>query len=239
MSEVPEDLAAASATVAPPDRVTVLTCVGCGAMGREERCDSSCSEHKLVLVRAVDYDELLRAAHSARDRASRLASVVRAVAEAKGHPLDAQDAVLRLRDGARRTLRSGGYEEFGADWASPATITGWWCAGCGNVDMPQPCIGVCVWRPAQWVSLALYERQLRVADPSLCAARSLRRFLARAATVTPHAGQWQRNWEALQAQAGTALADYAPDSPAPEAPPGGGSGSPTADPVIRVHLWPR
>ena len=45
-------------------------------MGREERCDGDCSEHKLVLVNAVDYDELLGAARAARVRAARLASAV-------------------------------------------------------------------------------------------------------------------------------------------------------------------
>jgi hypothetical protein len=37
--EMPERPAAASAAVPVPDRVTVLTCMGCAAMGREERCD--------------------------------------------------------------------------------------------------------------------------------------------------------------------------------------------------------
>ena len=86
-------------------------------------------------------------------------------------------------------------------------MTGWWCAQCGNVDMPQPCIGVCVWRPADWVNLALYERRLRLAEPGLRAARSLSGFLARAAAVTPRAGEWQRNLDAFRAQARAALQD--------------------------------
>jgi len=192
-------------------------------MGRQERCDGDCSEHKLVLVSAADYDELLGAGHAARARGARLAPVVREVAEADAEPVDAQAALLRLHDGARRALREGGHGEDATDWASPATVTGWWCARCGNVDMPQPCIGVCVWRPADWVSLALYERQRKLADPSLRAASRLGRFLARAAAVTPRAGQWHRNWEALQPQARAALEDYTPDSPAPEAPSAGGS----------------
>jgi len=187
-----------------PDRVSVLTCIGCGGMGREERCDGDCSEHKLVLVSAVDYDELRGAAEAARVRAARLASVVRRFADppAQGDP---RDAVLRLRDGARRALHDGGHEEPRTDWGSPPTVTGWWCAQCGNVDMPQPCIGVCVWRPADWVSLALYQRQLTLAERSLRAARSLGRFVARVAVVTPHAGDWQRNLDAFRAQARVAL----------------------------------
>jgi hypothetical protein len=83
--------------------------------------------------------------------------------------------------------------------------------------MPQPCIGVCIWRPAAWVNLALYQRQLRLAEPGLRAARSLSGFLARVAAVTPRAGQWWRNWRALQAQARDALVNFVSDSPAPAA----------------------
>ena len=227
LDEVPDRPAAASFVVSLPDRVTVLTCIGCGAMGREERCDGDCSEHKLLLVSAVDYDELLGAAHAARVRAARLASAVRDFADAHAQPGDPRDALLRLRDGARRAMRDGGRDEPRTDWASPATVTGWWCAHCGNVDMPQPCIGVCVWRPADWVNLALYERQLRLAEPDLRAARSLSGFLARVAAVTPRVGEWQRNLDAFRAQARAALEDFAPDSPAPRG----------ADPVIRVQSF--
>jgi hypothetical protein len=94
--------------------------------------------------------------------------------------------------------------------------------------MPQPCIGVCVWRPADWVNLALYERQLSLAEPGLRAERSLSGFLARVAAVTPRAGEWQRNRDALRAQARVALEDFAPDSPAPEAPR---VGAPRQDPT--------
>jgi hypothetical protein len=154
-----------------PDRVTVLTCIGCGAMGRSERCEGECSEHKLVLVSAADYDAV-----------AQLEPIVRRVAEAR--PADPRAALLALRERAREALREV------KDLDEPNIVTGWWCAECGNVDLPQPCIGVCVWQPAEWVNVALYER-----------ARASRRFLARAAALTPRPGQWRRNWEALQEQA--------------------------------------
>ena len=235
--EVPERPAAASAAVTLPDRVTVLTCIGCGAMGREERCDGDCSEHKLFLVTAADYDELLCAAHAAWVRAARIVPAVRQFAEADAQPHDPRDALLRMRESARRALRDNGRRDDSTDWAPPDTVTGWWCARCGNVDMTQPCIGVCVWRQADWVNLALYERRLRLAEPGLRAARSLSGFLARVAAVTPLAGQRRRNWEALQAQARAALRDFAPDSPAPELPPAGAP--PVPDSVVGVYLWPR
>ena len=207
-------------------------------MGREERCDGDCSEHKLLLVTAAEYDGLLGAAHAALVRAARMAPVVRQCAEADAQPHDPRDALLRMRESAHGTLRDDGRGEDSTDWASPGTVTGWWCARCGNVDMAQPCIGVCVWRPADWVNLALYEHQLGLAEPGLRAARSLSGFLARLAAVTPRAGQWRRNWEALQAQARAALGDFAPDSPAPEAPPACAQ-RPDPDPAVGVYLWPR
>jgi hypothetical protein len=235
--EVPERPTAASAAVTLPDRVTVLTCIGCGAMGREERCDGDCSEHKLLLVTAADYDELLCAAHAASVRAARMVPAVRRFAEADTQPHDPRDALLRMRESARRALRDDGRGEDRTDWGPPGTVTGWWCARCGNVDMTQPCIGVCVWRQADWVNLALYEHQLRLAEPGLRAARSLSGCLNRVATVTPRAGQWRRNWEALQAQARAALSDFSPESPAPESPPAGAP--PEPDSALGVYLWPR
>jgi hypothetical protein len=181
-----------------PDRVTVLTCIACGAMGRQEGCDSGCSEHKLMLVGADDYDELLRAARRARARSERLAAVARRFVESEAEP---RDALRELRVDARQALRDAGPEPAASDWASPNTVTGWWCAGCGNVDMPQPCLGVCVWRPAEWVNLARYEEQLSY----LRGARALQRFTAQAAAVVPREGQWERNWTALRAQARAAL----------------------------------
>ena len=171
-----------------------------------------------MLVDTVDYDELLGAARAARVRAALLASAVCLFVEPHARCGDPRDAPLRLRDGARRALRDGGRDEPRPDWDSPATVIGWWCARCGNVDMPQPCIGVCVWRPADWVNLAHYQRQLRLAEPSLRAAWSLGRFLARVAAVTPRAGESQRNLDAFRVQARMALEDFAPNAPAPESP---------------------
>ena len=94
-----------------------------------------------MLVSAADYDELLGAAHAARMRAARLASAVGKFPDAPAKPGDSREALLRLREVARRALRDAGRDEPGGDWTSPATVTGWWCARCGNVDMPQPCIG--------------------------------------------------------------------------------------------------
>jgi hypothetical protein len=104
--------------------------------------------------------------------------------------------------------------------------------------MPQPCIGVCIWRPAEWVNVAVYEGAYALAEPSLRAARSLSRLLARVAAVTPRPGQAQQNRQALQAQARAALAEYDPDVRAPE-PPSNTASAEDPEPAIRVGLWPR
>ena len=195
----------ATAPISLPERVTVLTCIGCGGMGRQERCDGECSEHKLVLVSGADHEALLAAVRAAQVTATRLAAVARPLADAEPEAADLPAAYSRLRADVREALRDCPPEPVGTDWASPGAITGWWCADCGNVDMPQPCIGVCIWRPADWVNVAVYERQLRLAEPTLRAARTMRRLLERVAAVSPRPGLERRNWAAFQAQARAAL----------------------------------
>jgi hypothetical protein len=226
--------ASGAGSVALPERVTVLTCIGCGAMGREQRC-VNCSEHKLELVSATDYEQMLVAAETARERAEQLAGAVRRFAELKPQEVSGADRKL-LRESAREALQRArpilALPEPEPDW-----VTGWWCAECGNVDLPQPCIGVCVWRPAEWISRASYEQQRRLAEPWWRADRALSAFLSRARLVAPRPGHEARHWRALREQAVRALAEYEPDAPAPEPPPGTGSGA--SEPVVSVHSWPR
>jgi hypothetical protein len=173
-----------------PDRVTVLTCLGCGGMGRQERCDA-CTEHRLPLVGDVAYRALLEVARGSDERGARLATAVRAFAES-----DLDLAGLRRR--ARAALRA---EPAPAPLDEPDVVVGWWCDRCGNVDLPQPCIGVCVWRPVEWVHHARYEQ----ARAPLDAERELRRFLSLAAAAAPRAGREARHREALRARARAVL----------------------------------
>jgi len=201
--------------------------------GREERCEGACSEHKLLLVSAVDYDALLGAAHAARVRAARLASAVGPFADAQA----GSEAFERLRDGARAALRDAGSDEPDTDRASPATVTGWWRAvwqrghaatvhrglrlASGGLGQPRPLRA---------------SAQARRAQPAYRAALS--GFLTRISAVTPRAGAWQRNWDAFRAQPRVALEDFVPGSPAPAPSPAGASRD-DPGPVIGIHLWPR
>lgn len=87
-----------------------------------------------------------------------------------------------------------------ADTAAPA-ITAWQCIGCGRLDGPRPCIGVCQDRKVSLVHAEVHERALADLaamrrERDACAA-----FARMVATARPHEGQWQRSYEALQQRA--------------------------------------
>jgi len=74
------------------------------------------------------------------------------------------------------------------------TIEGWRCIGCGKVDAPRPCIGVCEDRRVELVLAQDYaELAWRVEE--------LEEALALIARVTPKGDQLEASWLALQARA--------------------------------------
>ncbi len=77
-------------------------------------------------------------------------------------------------------------------------IEGWRCIGCGKVDAPRPCIGVCSDRRCELVLAADYaELALRV--------QGLEDALSLIARITPKPGQLEASWAALQQRAKTLL----------------------------------
>lgn len=183
-----------------PERITVSTCIGCGAMGGEARC-AACSEHRLELVGAFALEVLAELALASAERLAALEPLGRRLAA--GPPLQGAEIAYRdLREDARAAL---GRERLPAD-EPPVTVTGWWCAECGNLDAPQPCIGVCLWRPSQWISRGLYERERAGVAAQIRAAQALEQLLGLVAAVTPRPGRWSANWRALGARADAILA---------------------------------
>jgi hypothetical protein len=74
------------------------------------------------------------------------------------------------------------------------TIEGWRCIGCGKVDAPRPCIGVCQDRRVELVLAADYaELAWRV--------EQLEAVLQLVARVTPKPEALADSWRALQARA--------------------------------------
>lgn len=73
-------------------------------------------------------------------------------------------------------------------------IEGWRCIGCGKIDAPQPCVGICQDRKFRMVSADDYERlSARV--------EQLEAALALIARITPRDGELLASWTALQTRA--------------------------------------
>lgn len=73
-------------------------------------------------------------------------------------------------------------------------IAGWRCVGCGKVDAPQPCVGVCQDRKVELVLAGDY-------DALLARTSELESALALIARITPREGEWEASWRALQERA--------------------------------------
>lgn len=191
----------------PPDRLTIPACIGCGAMRQDQTCPAACAERRVELVNAGDYDRLAVAAAACRARVRGLRAVAEELARAEPAEGEWQAAYQAAQESARSALR-----RFSPPGGSPAdpfpaaqAVVVWRCPDCGGVDAPQPCIGVCIWRAAQWVDTATYEAERSRALVGRQAERSLAGLLRALAFTTPRPGQWERNWRALQARAQQAL----------------------------------
>ncbi len=85
-------------------------------------------------------------------------------------------------------------------------IQAWQCIGCGKIEAPQPCIGVCRDRKILMVGKDQHDQLL--AECAVLRERLERAhaMLQRFALARPHEGQWESAWLALQAQLREALA---------------------------------
>jgi len=181
----------------------VPTCIGCGAMKRWGTCDTACSEHRLELVGAAEFDALEVGRSAVRARVAACRPVAEALAGPEPGP-DGWQAAYRATQRAALAVLSR--DEPPADFDEPAEhVTTWWCAECGGIDAPQPCLGICVWRPSDWVNRTGYEAARSRAAGERDVERTMVRLLRRVASVTPREGSWERNWRALHAEAREAL----------------------------------
>ncbi len=184
-----------------PDRITVPTCIACGAMGREERCFGECSEHRLPLIAAADFDALQAAARSAQAELALLEPIVRTLVHETPPESSCPEAYRALRGDARLVLERVPPRDRHRDWSAPDRVVGWWCAECGNVDAPQPCLGVCIWRPLEWVSASSYAAEHARSAGALRGAEALVGLLARLVSVRPKSRRCAQTWAAFRAHA--------------------------------------
>jgi hypothetical protein len=184
--------------------VTVAACIGCGAREVLRDCTGDCSEKKLELVRGVDCEHVLARAARARRSAHVLEEVALRLAGTESGPA----AYRELQGVARDALRRAGAPADVGDEPAERIMT-WWCPGCGRIEAPQPCIGVCIRRPDEMVSAARYDDARARATAAGRAERLLAELARMVTCVTPRDGQWNRNWRALHARGRTALAALA------------------------------
>ncbi len=85
-------------------------------------------------------------------------------------------------------------------------IAAWRCIGCGKIEAPQPCIGVCQDRKVELVDAEEYDQLAVQGETVRCELAELSALLRRLAFTTPRNGEWERSYKALQAQARTLLA---------------------------------
>lgn len=84
-------------------------------------------------------------------------------------------------------------------------IKAWQCIGCGKLEAPQTCIGVCQDRRVELVYAAEHAETQRELTESLERHGALAAFVRRFAFSHPHEGDFERSYRALQAEARTLL----------------------------------
>lgn len=79
-----------------------------------------------------------------------------------------------------------------------ASFKAWECTGCGRIEAPQPCLGICQDRAVELVHAEAY-RQLQADNAKM------RDLILRLARTSPREGAWESGYRALQARAAELL----------------------------------
>lgn len=95
-------------------------------------------------------------------------------------------------------------------------IQAWQCIGCGKIEAPQTCIGVCQDRKVFMVGKDEHERALAATLALQAQLERARGMLLRFGQAEPKPAHWEDSWRALQAQVREVLATLA--DPADETP---------------------
>jgi len=89
-------------------------------------------------------------------------------------------------------------------------IQAWQCIGCGKIEAPQPCIGVCRDRKVLMVGKDDHERVRDAVRDLQRQMRSAHALLSQLAWSVPREGQWEPSWRALQRRARELLSTLEP-----------------------------
>lgn len=73
-------------------------------------------------------------------------------------------------------------------------IKAWECIGCGRIEAPQPCLGICQDRAVELVHAEDYARLEKEYE-------HMRELVLRLARTSPREGQWEAGYKAVQQRA--------------------------------------
>jgi hypothetical protein len=85
-------------------------------------------------------------------------------------------------------------------------VKAWQCIGCGKIEAPQTCIGVCQDRKVSFVYADEHEQALAQLAAERRKSAALEALVQRLARATPRGDRWEQSYRALQAQARDVLA---------------------------------
>jgi hypothetical protein len=85
-------------------------------------------------------------------------------------------------------------------------IAAWQCIGCGKIEVPQTCVGICENERAELVYGSEHRRVLALLEHARGQRQALEAIVRRLAHATPHDGEWEHSWRALQDDARRTLA---------------------------------
>ena len=87
------------------------------------------------------------------------------------------------------------------DYSTPETIKGWQCIGCGRVEAPANCVGICQDRKVELVGAWDYAEVVVALEEANERIAALESALGRLAHVTPREETWKESYLALQMHA--------------------------------------
>lgn len=85
-------------------------------------------------------------------------------------------------------------------------ITVWRCIGCGKIEGPQPCVGICQDRRVEMVFGDAHDAAMAEAGRLAGRVVAMEALLRRLLHTTPRDGAWEDSWREFQRQARAALA---------------------------------
>ena len=84
-------------------------------------------------------------------------------------------------------------------------IQAWQCIGCGRIEAPQTCLGVCRDRKILMVAKDDHDRVTGELAQARVQVEAAIAMLSRVVHSTPRGDQWERSYRALQEQAREAI----------------------------------